>query len=69
MEAIAVVIAALIAGPIMWLLHRLDKNNSDQHKQNLDVLNRVESKVDKVSDQLHSHIEWHLQGDDEDTNT
>lgn len=42
------VVVALIGGPVMWALHRLDKRNTEQHGQNMQVLNRVESKVDRV---------------------
>lgn len=49
MSAIYVpIIVALIGGPVMWLLHRFDKRNTEQHGQNMAVLSRVEGKVDRV---------------------
>ena len=49
MEAIYVpIIVALITGPLMWLLYRFDKRNTEQHGQNMQVLNRVETKVDRM---------------------
>lgn len=54
------VFVALIAGPLMWFLQRFDKRNSDQHSQNLEVLERIEDKVDRVDERLDTHIEWHL---------
>jgi uncharacterized protein YicC (UPF0701 family) len=57
---IAPIVVALVGGPLMWLLHRFDKRNTEQHGQNLQVLNRIESKVDKVDERLDQHIEWHF---------
>ena len=54
------IMVALIAGPLMWLLHRFDKRNTDQHGENLKVLNRIETKVDKVDERIDAHIEWHF---------
>ena len=47
MEALLVPIAvALIGGPLMWLLHRFDRRNTEQHGENMRILQRVENKVD-----------------------
>ena len=51
---------ALIGGPLMWGLARFDRRNSAQHAENLGVLKRIESKVDKVDDRLDQHVQWHL---------
>lgn len=49
MEAVWVpVVVALIGGPLMWALHRFDKRNTEQHGQNMQVLNRMEGKVDRM---------------------
>jgi len=32
----------------MWLLYRFDRRNTEQHGQNMAVLNRVEGKVDRM---------------------
>lgn len=49
MEAVFVPIAvAVIAGPLMWVLTKLDRNNTKQHGQSIQVLRRVEAKVDRL---------------------
>ena len=58
--ALSPIVVAAIGGPIMWMLKRFDERNSRQHAQNMQVLERVESKVDKVVDRLDDHIGWHL---------
>lgn len=64
------IFVALIGGPIMWLLHRLDRNNSEQHNQNLDALHKLDTKVDIVTSKIDHHVEWHLdRAANEDTNT
>jgi hypothetical protein len=54
------IIVAVIGGPLMWFLARFDKRNTQQHGANMEVLHRIETKVDKVDDRVHSHITWHL---------
>jgi predicted metallo-beta-lactamase superfamily hydrolase len=69
MEYVVTVLVALIGGPIMWLLRRLDKNNSEQHGQNLDALRKLDTKVDIVTSKIDHHVEWHLdRAANEDTN-
>lgn len=58
--AIVSIVVALIGGPLMWLLHRLDKRNSEQHKDNLDTLYDIRNRVDDVNNKITHHIEWHL---------
>lgn len=61
MEAlIAAVLVALIGGPLMWSLHRLDRRNSSQHGESLNVLKNIESKVEKLDGRMDDHIEWHM---------
>ena len=50
---------AVIGGPMMWGLHRLDKRNTSQHQEGLTTLKRIESKIEKLDDRLHDHITWH----------
>lgn len=54
------VVVALIGGPLMWFLKKFDSRNSEQHNQNLNVLERIEGKIDKVDERLDNHISWHL---------
>lgn len=51
---------ALIGGPMMWGLHRFDRRNTEQHGENLRVLNRIEKKVDHIDGRLDDHIDYHL---------
>ena len=57
------IVVALIGGPLMILFARFDKRNTHQHGENMKILQRVESKVDKVDDRLSTHIDWHLDRD------
>lgn len=44
---------------MMWFLSRFDRRNTEQHAQNMGILQRVESKVDRLddkSDHLDSKI-------------
>lgn len=44
---------------MMWFLSRFDRRNTEQHNQNMGILRRVESKVDRLdekSDHLDSKI-------------
>ena len=49
MEPIYIPIAvALIGGPVMWFLSRFDKRNTEQHGANMQILERVEGKLDRM---------------------
>lgn len=64
------IVVALIGGPVMWFLARFDRRNTDQHNRNMEVLERIEQKVDAARDDLSDHFKWHAQseGRDESTN-
>ena len=67
------IVVAMIGGPVMWVLRRLEKINSTQHAQSLSVIrstreivdgidgkiDRLDGKVDRVEDRLYRHIENH----------
>jgi hypothetical protein len=53
------IIVAFIGGPMMWGLHRFDRRNTEQHNQNHHVLERIETKIEKLDDRIHGHIDWH----------
>lgn len=60
---IAAIAVAVIGGPVMWLLARLDRNNSHQHAQNGQVLDRIENKLDRHDeklDRLDSKLDNHI---------
>jgi hypothetical protein len=53
---------AVIGGPVMWLLARLDRRNTKQHGQSIDILERLDSKVDRLDgkvDRLDTKIDNH----------
>jgi hypothetical protein len=54
------VVVALIGGPMMWLLTKFDRRNTEQHGANMSVLKSIEVKIDKIDDRLDGHIDWHL---------
>ncbi len=64
MDAIWVpIVVAVIGGPLMWLLARFDRRNTEQHGENMRILKRVEGKVDRldtkidrVDDRLWTHM-------------
>lgn len=44
------VMVALISGPLMWLLYRLDKNNSNQHGAAVELIKSVKDDIQEVKD-------------------
>lgn len=44
-EALAGIVVAVIGGPVMWLLYRLDKRNTQQHGQSMAIIQEVKSDV------------------------
>ena len=65
MSAVSV---ALIGGPMMWLLRRLDRHNTEQHSESLEELRsvaRIAESIDQRTVRLESrfdrHLEWHAE--------
>jgi hypothetical protein len=58
------VVVALIGGPMMWLLTRFDRKNTEQHGANMNVLKNIEVKIDKIDDRIDGHIDWHAHNKD-----
>lgn len=54
------IVVALITGPMVVAMKRFDRRNTEQHGENLKVLNRIETKVDKIDTRLDDHIDYHL---------
>lgn len=60
------IIVALITGPIMWVLHRLDKRNTEQHGQAVDLIKQVKADVKDVRDAqvwMDKKLDRHLEDD------
>ena len=60
------VVVALITGPLVVILAKFDKRNTAQHGANMEVLQSIEVKIDKIDDRLDGHIDWHYKGESSD---
>jgi len=47
------VIVAVIGGPVMWLLYRLDKRNTEQHGQSIAIIQEVKQDVKDMKGDMH----------------
>lgn len=61
------IIVALIGGPLMFLIRMLDRHNTRQHSQNMDVLEAIKASLEEVKadvkqidSRLERHIDWHM---------
>lgn len=43
------IIVAMIGGPLMWMLHRLDKRNTEQHGNSMNILTGLQQSITEVS--------------------
>ena len=53
------IIVAIIMGPVVVVLQRLRKENTEQHNQGQILLRVIGTKVDKIGSKLDHHIGWH----------
>jgi hypothetical protein len=53
------IIVALISGPVVVVLQKLRKENTDQHSEARILLRTIGGKVVKVASKLDQHIGWH----------
>ena len=53
------IIVAIIMGPVVVVLQKLRKENTDQHNQGQVLLRVIGTKVDKIGSKLDNHIGWH----------
>jgi len=60
MEWLVPIVVALIGGPLVIVVQRLRKENTDQHAESREILNIVVTNLDKVDKKLDNHIDWHL---------
>lgn len=61
------IVVAVITGPLVVLMSKFDKRNTEQHDRNMEELQRIgdsvekiDLKVDRIDDRLDHHMEWHL---------
>lgn len=50
---------AVITGPVVVILQLLRRENSTQHAEGRDLLNRAIDKIDEVGTKIDGHIGWH----------
>lgn len=50
---------AVITGPVVVILQLLRRENSIQHAEGRDLLNRAIEKIDEVGTKIDGHIGWH----------
>lgn len=59
MDWLVPVVVAVITGPMVAVINRLRKENSQQHAEGRELINRVLYKVDQVGSKIDGHIGWH----------
>jgi hypothetical protein len=53
------IVVAIISGPLVVVLQRLRKENTEQHEEGRILLKVIGTKVDKIGSKLDNHIGWH----------
>lgn len=53
-------LAAFVGGPMLYLMRRFDRRNTEQHGENLNMLKSIEGKVERLDSRMDDHIEWHM---------
>jgi hypothetical protein len=53
------IVVAIITGPVVVVLQRLRKENTEQHMENGSLLRHIGDKVDRIGEKLDHHIGWH----------
>jgi len=53
------IVVAIISGPLVVVLQKLRKENTEQHEEGRILLKMIGSKVDKIGSRLDNHIGWH----------
>lgn len=68
MNSLTAIIVAIIGGggPLMFLMSRFDRRNTEQHNINMEILKDIRSDVrdvqkdvKSVDHRLSRHIDWH----------
>lgn len=61
MEAVWVpIVVALIGGPVMWFLTRLDRRNTEQHGRSMEMLTETRDLAKSAVEKIDAHITWHV---------
>ena len=53
------ILVAVIGGPIVAMIARFDRRNTEQHNENQKALGRIETKVDRLDERLYDHVKDH----------
>lgn len=53
------IVVAVIMGPVVVVLQRLRRENTDQHNEGRILLRVIGNKVDKIGSKIDGHIGWH----------
>jgi len=53
------IIVAIIMGPVVVVLQKLRKENTEQHSEGRILLKMIGTKVDRIGTKLDEHIGWH----------
>lgn len=53
------IVVAVIMGPVVVVLQRLRKENTEQHDEGRILLRVIGNKVDKIGSKIDEHIGWH----------
>ena len=59
MELLVPIIVAVITGPVVVVLQKLRKENTEQHAHNTILLKHIGSRIDRIGSKLDKHIGWH----------
>lgn len=53
------IVVAVITGPVVVVLQRLRKENTQQHEENGHLLRHIGHRIDRIGEKLDHHIGWH----------
>ena len=53
------IVVSILMGPVVVVLQRLRRENTDQHNEGRILLRVIGNKVDKVASKIDGHIGWH----------
>ena len=56
MEIWIPVLVGIITGPVVVILQKLRKQNTEQHSESRGILTHILNKVEKIDDKLDTHI-------------